>query len=162
MVCSCRSSQLRFAAQRTSISSAASGILGMLFSPRAATSKSATSAVGGRTPPRHSPSQALHSSLCGADQQPYTCTPFVQVVSMGSRWLYTCTSKIKRPSLFQVESNNTSRDVKGLFLGVRFVLRRVMVISWLGCSSRTSCMSRWGVVLEYVMGLMAWAGGIAR
>ena len=73
---------------------------------------------------------------------------------MGSRWLYTCTSKIKCPSLFQFESNNTSRDVKGLFLGVRFVLRRVMVISWLGCSSRTSCMSRWGVVLEYVMGLM--------
>jgi hypothetical protein len=31
------------------------------------------------------------------------------------------------------------------------VLRRVMVC--LGCSSRTSCMSRWGVVLEYVMGL---------
>ena len=58
------------------------------------------------------------------------------------------------PSLFQVESNNTSRDLKDLFLGVRFVLRRVMVISWLGCSSRTSCMSRWGVVLEYVMGLM--------
>ena len=51
-------------------------------------------------------------------------------------------------------SNKTRRDVKGLFLGVRFVLRRVMVISWLGCSSRTSCMSRWGVVLEYVMGLM--------
>ena len=60
----------------------------------------------------------------------------------------------KCPSLFQVESNKTSRDVKGLFLGVRFVLRRVMVISWLGCSSRTSCMSRWGVVLKYVMGLM--------
>jgi hypothetical protein len=40
-----------------------------------------------------------------------------------------------------------------LFLGVRFVSRRVIVISWLGCSSRTSCMSRWGVVLEYVMGL---------
>ena len=35
-----------------------------------------------------------------------------------------------------------------------FVLRRVMVISWLGCSSRTSCMSRWGVVLEYIMGLV--------
>ena len=76
------------------------------------------------------------------------------MVSMGSRWLYTCTSKIKCPSLFQVENNKTSRVVKGLFLGVRFVLPRVMVINWLGCSSRTSYMSRWGVVLEYVMGLM--------
>jgi hypothetical protein len=65
--------------------------------------------------------------------------------------LYVQGSTIKRPSLFQVESNKTSRDVKGSFLGVRFVLRRVMVC--LGCSSRTSCMSRWGVVLEYVMGL---------
>ena len=71
--------QLRFAVQRISISSAASGILGMrfspwaagmLFSPRTATSKSATSTVGGHTPSRHSPSQALHSSLYGANQQP--------------------------------------------------------------------------------------------
>lgn len=65
--------------------------------------------------------------------------------------LYVQGSTIKRPSPFQVESNKTSRDVKGSFLGVRFVLRRVMVC--LGCSSRTSCVSRWGVVLEYVMGL---------
>jgi len=47
-----------------------------------------------------------------------------------------------------------SRYVKGLYLGVRFVVSRVIVISWLGCSSRTSCLSRKGVVLEvYVMGL---------
>jgi hypothetical protein len=46
-----------------------------------------------------------------------------------------------------------------LLLGVRFVSSRVIVISWLGCSSRTSCMSRWGVVLEYdksLLGLGWW------
>ena len=59
--------------------------------------------------------------------------------------------KIKSPSPFQVETNKISQDVKGLFLGVR---SRVSVISSLGCSSRTSCMSRWGVVLEYVRGLL--------
>jgi hypothetical protein len=30
-------------------------------------------------------------------------------------------------SLFQVENNKISRDVKGLFLGVRFLFRRVVV-----------------------------------
>jgi hypothetical protein len=41
-----------------------------------------------------------------------------------------------------------------LFLVVRFVVSRIIVISWLGCSSRTSYLSRRGVVLEvYVMGL---------
>src|SRR3954471_3668376 len=70
--------------------------------------------------------------------------------------LYIQGSKIKRPS------NKTSRDVKGLFLGVRFALHRIMVISWLGCSSRTSCMSRWGVVLEYVMGLGPLVLGLIR
>ena len=60
-------------------------------------------------------------------------------------------SKIMSPSLFQVENNKISQDVKGLFLGVR---SRVSVISSLGCSSRTSCMSRWGVVLEYIMSLL--------
>jgi hypothetical protein len=57
------------------------------------------------------------------------------------------------------KNNKTSRDAKGLFLGVRFVSSRVIVISWLGCSSRTSCMSRWGVVLEYgksLLGLGWW------
>ena len=53
-----------------------------------------------------------------------------------------------------VENNKISRDVKGLFLGVRFLSSRVIIISWLGCSSRTSCMSRWGVVLEYVSGIL--------
>ena len=47
--------------------------------------------------------------------------------------------KIKSHSLFQVENNKISQDEKGLFLGVR---SRVSVISLLGCSSRTSCMSR--------------------
>jgi hypothetical protein len=55
---------------------------------------------------------------------------------------YLQESKIKSRSLFQV--NKISRDVKGLFLGVRSVSSRVE----LGYSSRTSCMSRWGVVLE--------------
>ena len=50
------------------------------------------------------------------------------------------------PNLFQVENNKMSPDVKGLFLGVRFVSSRVIIISWLGCSSRTSCLSRRGVV----------------
>jgi hypothetical protein len=63
-------------------------------------------------------------------------------------------TKIKSPNLFQVESNKMSRDVKGLFLGVRSVSSRVIIISWLGCSSRMSSLSRGGVVLEvYVMGL---------
>ena len=59
--------------------------------------------------------------------------------------------KIKSHSLFQVENNKISQDVKGLFVGVR---SRVSVISSLGCSSRTSCMSRWGVVLKYVRSLL--------
>jgi hypothetical protein len=41
-----------------------------------------------------------------------------------------------------------SRDVKGSFLGVKFVFSRGFVVSLLGCSSRTSCLSRRGVVLE--------------
>jgi len=46
-------------------------------------------------------------------------------------------AKIKSSYLYQVENNKMSR---------------VIVISWLGCSSRTSCLSRKGVVLEvYVM-----------
>ena len=69
----------------------------------------------------------------------HMCPPYVQK------------SKIKSHSPFQVENNKISQDVKGLFLGVR---SRVSVISSLGCSSRTSCMSRWGVVLEYVRGLL--------
>ena len=59
--------------------------------------------------------------------------------------------KIKSPSPFQVENNKISQDVKGLFLGVK---SRVSIITTLGCSSRTSCMSRWGVVLEYIMSLL--------
>jgi hypothetical protein len=55
---------------------------------------------------------------------------------------YLQESKIKSRSLFLV--NKISRDVKDLFLCVRFVSGRVE----LGCSLRTSCMSRWGVVLE--------------
>ena len=51
-------------------------------------------------------------------------------------------SQIKRSSPFQVGNNKINRDVKGLFLSVRFVSSRVIIISWLGCSSRTSCMSR--------------------
>ena len=63
-------------------------------------------------------------------------------------------TKIKSPNPFQVESNKMSRDVKGSFLGVRSVSSRVILIGWLGCSSRTSRLSRRGVVLEaYVMGL---------
>jgi hypothetical protein len=63
-------------------------------------------------------------------------------------------SKIKRLNPFQVENNKISRDVKDLFLSVRFVSSRAIVISWLGYSLRTSCMSRWGVVLEYSRGLL--------
>jgi len=63
---------------------------------------------------------------------------------------YLQDSKIKSHSLFRV--NKISQDVKGLFLDIKFVSSRV--ISWLGCSSRTSCMSRWGVVLEYVRDLL--------
>jgi hypothetical protein len=36
-------------------------------------------------------------------------------------------SKIKRPSPFQVENNKISRDVKDLFLCVRFVSSRAIV-----------------------------------
>ena len=35
---------------------------------------------------------------------------------------------IKSPSLFQVENNKISRDVKGLFLGVRFISSRSVII----------------------------------
>lgn len=60
-------------------------------------------------------------------------SPFVQMVSMGSRWLHTCRSmrrgtspylkgpKIKSRGLIQILNNKINRDVKGLFLGVRFV-----------------------------------------
>jgi hypothetical protein len=57
-------------------------------------------------------------------------------------------AKIKSPNLCRGEDNKMSRDVNGLFLGVRFMLSRVIVMSWLGCSSRTSCLSRRGVLLE--------------
>jgi hypothetical protein len=171
----------------TSLSFAASGLLGMRFPPRAAgmlffpcvaTSKSATSAVGGaplldrsaprnttafrRQPPRgrlrwsllrplpggHTHALLL-SSWCPWD--PGGCTR--PRTSCGWCPIFVKGSKIERPSPFQVENNKTSRDVKGLFLGVRFVSSQVIVISWLGWSSMTICMSWWGVVLEYVMGL---------
>jgi hypothetical protein len=51
-------------------------------------------------------------------------------------------SKLKSHSLIQVRNNKISRDVKDLFLGVSFVSSGVS----LGCSSRTRCMSRRGVV----------------
>ena len=37
-------------------------------------------------------------------------------------------TKIKSPSLFQVENNKISRDVKGLFLGVRFISSRIISV----------------------------------
>jgi hypothetical protein len=43
-------------------------------------------------------------------------------------------TKIKSPNLFQVDNKKISRDVKGLFLGVSFVVSQLIVISWLGCS----------------------------
>ena len=57
-------------------------------------------------------------------------------------------AKIKSPNLFQVENNKMRRDVKSLFLDVRSILSRLIIISWLGCSSRKSYLSRRGVVLE--------------
>jgi hypothetical protein len=51
-------------------------------------------------------------------------------------------AKIKSPNLFQVENNKLCRNVKGLFLSVRFVSSQVIIVmSWLGCRSRTSCLS---------------------
>jgi hypothetical protein len=46
-----------------------------------------------------------------------------------------------------------NQDVKGLFLGVKFVSSRVFFLSWLGCSSKMSCLSRRGVVLETCDGI---------
>jgi hypothetical protein len=55
-------------------------------------------------------------------------------------------AKIKSPNLFQVENNKLSQDVKGLFSSVRFVSSQVIIMSWLGCSSKTSCLSGRGGV----------------
>jgi hypothetical protein len=66
--------------------------------------------------------------------RPYA--PLIQMVSMGSRWSYTCNLRwclpsgshtIKSLSLFQIKNNQISRDVKDLFLGHRFVWSRVIV-----------------------------------
>jgi hypothetical protein len=58
---------------------------------------------------------------------------------MGSRWLHTASpmygwcppylkgSKIKSRNHIQVQNNKISRDVKGLFFGVRLVSRGVIV-----------------------------------
>jgi hypothetical protein len=109
---------------------------------------------------RHRPPRGrLHRSLLRPISGGHPCAP------LSSRWRpwdpggFTCAGathggcppylqefKIKSLSLFQV--NNISQDVKGLFLGVRVVSSGVIVCVIFGCSSRTSCMSRWRVVSE--------------
>jgi hypothetical protein len=165
----CFATRLRFATWRAPISSAASWISGVASPPRVANSVSTTPVFGdaGVWPPicgtlisaavlRHRPPRGrLRWSLSQLISGGYTRAP------LSFRWApwdpggytragssrggcppYLQESKIKSHSIFQI--NKISRDVKGLFLGVRFVSSRVE----LGCSSRTSCMSRWGVVLE--------------
>jgi hypothetical protein len=82
------------------------------------------------------------------------CSLFVQMASMGSRWLHTCKSNARRVSALsygvkkiQVRNNKISRDVKGL-------CSRCLVLGQVDsvfehtscCNSRTSCLSRRGVV----------------
>jgi hypothetical protein len=82
------------------------------------------------------------------------CSPFVQIASMGSRWLHTCKSNARRVSALsygvkkiQIRNNRISRDVKGLSSRC-LVLGQVDSVFEhpLCCSSRTSCLSRRGVV----------------
>jgi hypothetical protein len=76
------------------------------------------------------------------------------MASMGSRWLHTCKSNARRVSALsygvkkiQIRNNKISRDVKGLS-------SRCLVLGQVDsvfehpscCSSRTSCLSRRGVV----------------
>jgi hypothetical protein len=85
---------------------------------------------------------------------PSMCSPFVQMASMGSRWLHTCKSNAQRVSTLsygvkkiQIRNNKISRDVKGLS-------SRCLVLGQVDsvfehpscCSSRTSCFFRRGVV----------------
>jgi hypothetical protein len=82
------------------------------------------------------------------------CSPFVQMASMGSRWLHTCKSNARRVSalsygvnFFQIRNNKISRDVKVLSSRCMVLVQLDSVFEHLSyCSSRTSCLSRRGVV----------------
>ncbi|KAK1692881.1 hypothetical protein QYE76_009578 [Lolium multiflorum] len=118
VICSCSSFKLRFIAQRTSISSAASG----------------SWAYGFPTGGGHAVFPAGSDlKVCAIDSH-----------SAGRRHGVTDRSSPRSTTAFR------RRPPRGLLLSLWF--------PWdpggcTGCSSRTSCVSRWGVVLEYVMAL---------
>jgi hypothetical protein len=81
-------------------------------------------------------------------------SPFVQMVSMGSRWLHTCKSNAWRVSTLsygvkkmQIQNYKISQDVNDLS-SRRLVLDQVDSVFKHPscCSSRTSCLSRRSVV----------------
>jgi hypothetical protein len=81
------------------------------------------------------------------------CSPFVQMASMGSKWLHTCKSNARRVSALwgkkiQIRNNKISRDVKDLSSRCLVLGQVDSVFELPLCgSSRTSCLSRRGVVL---------------
>jgi hypothetical protein len=100
------------------------------------------------------------------------------MASMGSRWLHTCKSNARRVSVLsygskkiQIRNNKISRDVKDLS-------SRCLVLGQVDsvfehpscCSSRTSCLSRRGVVSgpkeahggDAVAAAMALQGGLDK
>jgi hypothetical protein len=76
------------------------------------------------------------------------------MASMGSRWLHTCKSNARRVSAYlmgskksQIRNNKISRDVKGLCSRCLILGQVDLVFEHPSCcSSRTSCLSRRGVV----------------
>jgi hypothetical protein len=82
------------------------------------------------------------------------CSPFVQMASMGSRWLHTCKSNVRRVTALsyrvkkiRIRNNKISRDVKGLSSRCLLLGQVDSVFEHPSCcSSRTSCLSRRGVV----------------
>ena len=75
------------------------------------------------------------------------CSPFVQMASMGSRWLHTCVSALSYGVKNQIQNNKISRDVKGLSSRCLVLGQVDSVLEHPSCcSSRASCLSRRGVV----------------
>jgi hypothetical protein len=75
------------------------------------------------------------------------CSPFVQMASMGSRWLHTCVSALSYGVKNQIRNNKISRDVKGLSSRCLVLGQVDSVFEHPLCgSSRVSCLSRRGVV----------------
>jgi hypothetical protein len=82
------------------------------------------------------------------------CSPFVQMASMGSRWLHTCNSNARRVSALwgkknQIRNYKISRNVKGLSSRYLVLGQVDSVFEHPFCgNSRMSCLSRRGVVSE--------------